>query len=772
MKDEKICKLVIGALLHDIGKVINIKNETVFDFTNTGYEYLKGTVGIVDDELLEAIRYSNNKMLKDASIDSDNLAYIINVANKISSVSDNDAEEYDIKRPFDSIFNVLNDNKENKYYTPGVLEESAGIKYPIDEKQNMLKADSEKIFETLTNHFKGIKQNDEYIESLLEILEANLSYIPAETRKGEPSDISLYDHVKMTAAYSGCIYKYLQYKNVCDYKACLFTGMASFMNEKAFIVCSLDLSGIQDFIYTITTKNALKTLRARSFYLELMMEHLVDSLLEKENLTRANLVYHGGGHCYIILPNTDNSKRIIDQFIDDTNKWFIKTFGTGLYVAGGYSECSANDLRNKPNGSYSCVFKNISRMISEMKMHKYKAEDIISFNNMQVEDYSRECTVCHRQDRLIKNPDSNECVCNMCNEIKELSGKVLYSDFFTVTEGGTDGMEFPFGYKMSVCDKNIIADLKNTVNKIRIYGKNKRIVGNGSYIKLWAGNYTTGETLEQLAEKSEGIKRIGVLRADVDNLGNAIVAGFNSRENGDKYVCLSRTATLSRQLSLFFKYYINDILKNPEFRVITSEGIRQRNAAIVYSGGDDVFIVGAWDDVIEIAVELRNKFKKYTEASLSISGGIGIFNAAYPIKSIADEVGRMEAKAKNHPGKNSVMFFDGNIYSWDEFIDSVLEEKYIAIKEFFDETPEHGKSFLYNMLMLIRSQQEKINFARFVYLMSRMEPGYDAKSEDKQRYTEFSKKMVEWIQNSDDRKQLESAITIYTYIIRETEEGK
>lgn len=35
----------------------------------------------------------------------------------------------------------------------------------------------------------------------------------------------------------------------------------------------------------------------------------------------------------------------------------------------------------------------------------------------------------------------------------------------------------------------------------------------------------------------------------------------------------------------------------------------ERNATIVYSGGDDVFIVGAWNEVIELSIDLQEKFK-------------------------------------------------------------------------------------------------------------------------------------------------------------------
>ena len=44
----------------------------------------------------------------------------------------------------------------------------------------------------------------------------------------------------------------------------------------------------------------------------------------------------------------------------------------------------------------------------------------------------------------------------------------------------------------------------------------------------------------------EGIKRLGVVRADIDNLGATFISGIP-----EKYNSISRTATLSRQLSLF-----------------------------------------------------------------------------------------------------------------------------------------------------------------------------------------------------------------------------
>ena len=92
----------------------------------------------------------------------------------------------------------------------------------------------------------------------------------------------------------------------------------------------MDVSGIQDFIYTITSKNALKTLRARSFYLEIMMEHMTDCLLEKLHLSRANLVYSGGGHCYILMPNTKKAKDTVESYMAEVNRWLLDKFQISL----------------------------------------------------------------------------------------------------------------------------------------------------------------------------------------------------------------------------------------------------------------------------------------------------------------------------------------------------------------------------------------------------------------------------------------------------------
>ena len=99
-----------------------------------------------------------------------------------------------------------------------------------------------------------------------------MSFVPSSTSAEEVADVSLYDHSKLTAALGCCILQYLEAQGEKDYAGRLFAHARQFYDEKAFLLYSIDISGIQDFIYTITSDGALKALRARSFYLDLLME--------------------------------------------------------------------------------------------------------------------------------------------------------------------------------------------------------------------------------------------------------------------------------------------------------------------------------------------------------------------------------------------------------------------------------------------------------------------------------------------------------------------
>lgn len=806
--NEKEVKLVIGCLLHDIGKIL-YRCDDKRNHSLSGFDFLSSKVGIEDKDILDCVKYHHARNLKGANLPFDSLAYISCIADNIASAADRRDEEdgyksFDIDTPLASVFNLLNGNNAKMYYSPYTWNEETGINYPSPEKKSFESGEYLKIIQNISDNLKRTDFEESNINSILEILEGNLSYVPSSTYLMEVPDISLYDHMKLTAAVASCILRYAEKNNIVDYKNEFFIEYTKFYNKDVFLMASMDVSGIQKFIYTITSKSALKMLRARSFYLEILMEHVIDELLLRLNLSRANLIYSGGGHCYLLLPNIQECRDSFDEFMNEVNEWFLEKFDVLLYIAGAYTSCSSNSLNNTPpeKAPYSAIYRALSEQISYKKSHRYTPAQLLKLNNHKFSDYTRECGVCKSIAEV--NSDGR---CHICESLTLISKAVLEKEFFSVvTDTGQEGLELPFGFKLIAdTEESIRKRMKESDEFKRAYSKNRRHAGKHIATNLWVGDYTSKDTFEAFAESAEGIERIGVLRADVDNLGNAFVNGFKNSDNNDRYVTLSRTATLSRQLSLFFKYHINELLEHPKFKIgdINRE---RRNATIVYSGGDDLFIVGSWNDIIELSVDIRCAFEKYTEGTLSISAGIGVYQSSYPISVIADEVAGMESESKKYPGKNAITLFedgkrhrvtadsddtigDGS-YSWKEFEDRVISEKFKIIKMFFskfDESDDYGKAFLYKLLDLIRNQDDKINFARYIYLLARMEPRADESSENKLAYSEFSTQMYKWMDNyrkqiansdrllknqdvnliGEDIRHLKTAINIYVYLIRE-----
>jgi hypothetical protein len=163
---------------------------------------------------------------------------------------------------------------------------------------------------------------------------------------------------------------------------------------------------------------------------------------------------------------------------------------------------------------------------------------------------------------------------------------------------------------------------------------------------------------------------IGVLRMDVDDLGDIFSQGLRKGPpvlfQTDDYqwtgaTSFARWASLSRQLELFFKFYISRIceaLTQKRFTVADfkrdesqpEEGLRGRKVVVVYSGGDDLFLVGAWSDAVELAFEIHQNFKAYTadNPDVDISAGLIIRPPDYPLYHMAEDGKKAIEAAKSN----------------------------------------------------------------------------------------------------------------------------
>lgn len=828
MKEKEI--LIKGALLHDIGKVCYRAMKKRINHSKLGGDFLEQYLKLNEEteRLLNCVRYHHKDYLQKAKLDKNDLAYIVYEADNIASGMDrreNEGEEkgFDPKLNLDSIFSVFYSDKEiqvaNKY--PLIYKDiNKAFNYPRKDISLATNSHYEALLNKIKSHFitKDISQIS--INQLLQILEEGFSYVPSSTNRAEVCDISLYVHSKITSAVASCMKLYFDEQQIQDYKKyCFNSGSKIFRNEKIYLLVSGDISGIQDFIYTIPSKGALKTLRGRSLYIDLLLEEFVDEYLEQIGLSRANVLYSGGGHFYILAPNIEDIKKSIDKLQAKMNRWLMENIGINLYLAIGTAECSANNLmKSEAQGN---LFAIVNKKLKDDKTIRYsKDEDFLEhiFNVEKEKDTAKkECNICHNLvDKLWKYNSDEEIACEFCLNLYKLGQDILTQDLvFVISEEKIDG-----GIKIFGKDKDLymyavnIEDIDMFKGKIlRIYSKNN-LLENDLAIRLYLADYSAKNendevmTFDDLAKSSckidKGIKRLGVLRLDVDDLGIAFSSGFVSDkdkiEDNLRYATLSRYADLSKDISMFFKVAINKIcagdligcvdFEEKAFNILGIAKAQKRKVNIIYAGGDDLFLVGAWDEVLEVAIDINRAFKQFTNGRLTLSAGMAMFSPTYPISKMAEIAGLLVQMSKNRKDKNSIALFGmetnlkangkpecKHIYTWADFEMKVCKEKmnYLLARLSFDGDKFNklsvGKSLIYRLMDLIQlADEDKLNIARFAYVLARMQPKQDKDEQKRKVYEDFVSKMYQWINNNEDKKQLATALNLLVYYLRDKKE--
>ena len=756
MKKEKI-DLFYGALLHDIGKVIQRATGERKKHALVGADWFDE---IADNQVIsDQIRYHMANYQSD-KLSNDHLAYITYIADNIASgvdrrQSNEESDEEASAKIWDTytnqadIFNVFGAQTDKRYFKPTVLNLKSEPNFASETYEPFSKGDYAAIVTRIKNELAEFEFNQAQIDSLLNLFEATLSFVPSSTNTKEIADISLAEHSRLTAAFALAIYDYLEDKGRHNYKEDLFTKASAFYEEEAFLLASFDLSGIQDFIYNIATSGAAKQLKARSLYLDFMSEYIADSLLDKLGLNRANLLYVGGGHAYFVLANTEKTVETLVQFEKDFNQFLLANFQTRLYVAFGWGSFAAKDIMSELNSpeSYRQVYQKASRMISEKKISRYDYQTLMLLNRGG-KSSERECEICHSVENLVSYHDQK--VCDICRDLYQFSKEIAH-DHFIITEN--EGL--PIG--PNACLKGLAFEKLSQESFSRVYVKNDYKAGTVKATHVFIGDYQCDEIYNYAAlsknENGLGIKRLAVVRLDVDDLGAAFMAGFSQQVNG-QYSTLSRSASFSRSMSLFFKVYINQFASD-------------KKLSIIYAGGDDVFAIGSWQDIIAFTVELRQNFIKWTNGKLTLSAGIGLFADKTPISLMAHQTGELEEAAKVNEKDSISLFSSDYTFKFDQFITNVYDDKLEQIRYFFNHQDERGKNFIYKLIELLRNyeSEEKMNVARLAYYLTRLEELTDKEERDK--FKQFKKLFFKWYTNNEsDRKEAELALLLYVYEIR------
>ena len=514
------------------------------------------------------------------------------------------------------------------------------------------------------------------------------------------------------------------------------------------------------------------------------------------------------------------------------------TNGTKLYLALGSATATAAELIQ----SQRTLFRKVSQSVGEAKAKRYSERHLTDLFNPNstyntVLHGERECSICHTSTATLSpyGKDTDAEACPICNGLYRLGEQIVDSRdtvFVLASLNTSDNSEsIP---KVEVYVNNLNSDADNlklylyvvpeaslqkfeTSHDIfRIYSKNTAKTGHNVFNRIWLADYVARKDngqvyeFEELAASSglgddKGIKRLGVLRADVDNLGAAFIGGFIS-EGSDKfkYGTLSRYADLSRDLAMFFKVAVNKMAQGDvqgfgrsvtPFTIWANKKVTTRKIHVIYSGGDDVFLVGAWDELLELAIDIREKLAEVTDNKITMSAGLALFSSSYPISQMAAITGLLESVAKDNEGKDSIALFGfetnknangeericRHVYKWEELIDNVIEDKLYTLDQLFvipgindaqSSKLKLGKGLIYKLMELLQGilndkvQGKHINVARILYLLARLEPKKNNPTYES--YKNFVTAIHRWIQTEEDCKALLTACNLIVYYMRDT----
>jgi CRISPR-associated protein Csm1 len=190
-------------------------------------------------------------------------------------------------------------------------------------------------------------------------------------------------------------------------------------------------------------------------------------------------------------------------------------------------------------------------------------------------------------------------------------------------------------------------------------------------------------TLSMDADKSKGSRLLGVLKADIDRLGLIFGRGFKAigKEGTKRRIELdgriipldrvtpSRYLTMSRMIELFFSGWIHQRLSNNTDNLPIEKDFSK--IYTVYSGGDDLLLVGPWETIIYFADELYRKFREFTckNEDITLSAGIAIVKPKLPVSKWAYIVNELIERSKN-AGRDRLTIFDTTI-KWKELGDLI-----------------------------------------------------------------------------------------------------
>jgi len=687
-----IYEITLAGLLHDVGKLYQraFGNNAPDGFKEEGFthqdftSYFFKKFPILKPHLADVAKRhhlaggSPERLRPRANEPGD---WIVYFANNYASGKPADAElipDTVVATPLANIFSQVKigdrtgDNTVYDFPPEEFVGLQPGLTYPVEPNRADVRRDSYKRLveklESRVSELAELKPSDNAILANLTmfLLEA-LWPVPADTR-GDTS-ISLYDHLRLTAAFAAALFSY-HLENDLTIEAIRDESL------QKFLLVGGDVAGIQNHIYRITDAQGqggvAKRLRARSLEVSLAAEAMSLGLLKRLGLSSFQQIMSAGGKFYLLLPNTQRARSMLDEHRQEWEKWALNQGASLLPVLSAVSF----GPENLKNGGFGGVFKRLLEAMAEDKLRPLASQQarFAAPYARRGGQSLRPCVVCGVRPAL-----SNEsgAVCVECKRDRLVGGRLPQTRSLSVTaspikpyyqfpllnfdlqsneyvlrgEADFSPAAYPWELRPLLGHLPTVADAMKARN-IDLEGYRAFLEEQG--LSLDDDELSTHKplTFSELAHLSNGASYLGALMLDADRMGEAFAKGFaHLKEESLGYV-----AALSRAVDTFFTIEVGGLIKeasryekhlNCGREDAEEKERRYRLIYTVYSGGDDLFLIGPWDVLLDFAADLNELYRRYTRhPAFTISGGFALLKPTTPVPLIYEAVHGVEQQAK------------------------------------------------------------------------------------------------------------------------------
>jgi CRISPR-associated protein Csm1 len=435
-----------------------------------------------------------------------------------------------------------------------------------------------------------------------------------------------------------------------------------------------DFAGIQRFILKPVpgARGAAKRLRGRSL-LVVALSHLAAQYVARA--FEGTVFLAAGGRFLIWTANRDKWRERLAEVQSDFDRWFLEQFDGEVVFHLCAAEFHSGLVPREKLSQEMAARRQTPLGGRLVQGQEWAADAFVRLPIFDPPDYKPfRCPAClSTADRSVtqRDEDHGEEICLACDRDKRLGAKLASmhdQPYLVPAESG----EIPFfaqRYRLS-------GRAGDDSEKLALIHHMPRV-----------GHQPL--TLEEVAAYSPGDRRLlGYLRLDADLVGQQ----FRDCQ-GDP----ARTRALSRLLQNFFCGQVQDLVA--------------RECPLLYpvfGGGDDLFMIGAWNHALDFVDLLRQRFAAIFGPKLTFSAALVLSKPKQHILTKADQSeAELQTKAKAH--RNSLHAL-GCTIPLGELAPLLRQAKSLSAPHRDKHLPS---AFLYNVLELHRRWVEDPSVERY-----------------------------------------------------------